>query len=59
MGCSRKFPWMTLIEIFCEDHGLFQPPQITDLALRIRAINANAEVVNDTAGEEVLKKGRN
>lgn len=33
---------------------LFQPQQITDLAQRIRAINANAEAVNDEAGREVL-----
>ena len=34
--------------------GLCQPQQITDLAQRIRAINANAEAVNDEAGGEVL-----
>ncbi|MNG23856.1 hypothetical protein D3C84_1085090 [compost metagenome] len=34
--------------------GLFQPQQITDLAQRIRAINANAEAVNDEAGGTVL-----
>jgi type I restriction enzyme R subunit len=34
--------------------GLFQPQQITDLARRIRAINANAEAVNDEAGGAVL-----
>ncbi|MNR57571.1 hypothetical protein D3C85_1783800 [compost metagenome] len=31
--------------------GLFQPQQITDLAQRIRAINANAEAVNEVLGE--------
>ena len=33
--------------------ALFQPPQIADLAQRIRAINANAEAMNEDAGGEI------
>lgn len=32
---------------------LFQPPQIADIALRISAINANAEAVNEDEGAEM------
>ena len=35
--------------------SLFQAPQIADLAQRIRAINANAEAVNEPDGPEVPK----